>query len=118
MNFKDTLLVKMYGDMYFEFYCIDCMLMAFSDGLPRTNLPTAPGELVWTDNRVFKYLSENKYLAVFDNGYIITALGKMHLSRGGCRGEFMQHKLKSLSFILSLFSTVLSIFAIVIALFK
>lgn len=118
MTLKDKLLVKIYGKRYLEFYYIDGMLEAYHDGLPRTDLPVATGELGWIEGRVLQYLTSHNFLESFGNGYKITAQGVMHLDKGGCRGEFIQHKLSRFSALLSVISMVLSICAVIVALAK
>ncbi len=118
MSVIDRILSAVYGSKYLEFQFIDMFLSAFEDGQPRTNLPNVTGELVWTQSRVIQYLIENKLLEAFGNGYVITATGKMFLAKGGCRSDFMRHKLNRLSFILSLFASVVSIIAMIVAFCK
>lgn len=118
MNIRDKILIEIYGKDYLEFYYIDSLLEVFNDGIPRTDLPTLTGDLGWTNSRITSYLCENNYLKSFGNGYIITAPGQMHLAKGGCRGEFIRHKLGRLSFILSIFATAVSIISFFIVIGK
>ena len=117
MNLKNRLLMFIYKDDYLEFYFLDSILDVFKDGLPRTDIPVNPN-LKWAKNRVFEYLHGNKFIETHGDGYRITSLGRMHISKGGCTDEFIRHKLSRLSFWLSIVATTISIVAFFIAISK
>ena len=117
-SFKNRILIKLYGSKFLEAYYADSYLSSFSDGIPRTDLPTAIGELAFTTSRVEALLVSESFLSVYGNGFVITSKGKMHLDKGGYIGELVNNSASKLSLYISIPSAIVSIIALFIALLK
>jgi hypothetical protein len=113
MTFKYKVYFKIFGDRMLEAYLLDSYLSAFDDGLPRTELPVATGQVGWQSARVEKKLVEDNFLEVFGNGYKITSKGMLHLHKGGYSTEVKNALLLPLTFWLSITATILSIISVI-----
>ncbi|MEE0055266.1 MAG: hypothetical protein U0I70_02920 [Alistipes inops] len=115
MGRKDILLLKIFGEQYLEVFFLDSTLKAFSDGKPHLDI-TAPTEEVNIPYvRSIKYLLNNNMLETAGEGYRITAVGKLHLSKGGFVKDFIFSKLKDISYVLGIILSLLSIIVIIIS---
>ena len=96
---------------------IDSWFEAFADGLPRDELPSITGPLVWTQSRIIVLLTERGYLKSFGkNGFIITSNGLMFLAKGGFTSEIIREKTDRWALWVSFLATIISISAFFLAL--
>lgn len=117
-SLKNKILLKLYGSKFLEAYFADSYLTSFADGIPRTDLPTATGDLAFTTSRVDSLLLSESFLEPFGNGFVITSKGKMHLDKGGYIDELINHSASKICLYISVPSAILSIAALLISLLK
>ncbi|GHT04850.1 hypothetical protein AGMMS49525_11600 [Bacteroidia bacterium] len=110
---KNKFYIKIFGEKMLEAYFADALLKAYYDGEPRPDYKSISGNMVWVESRIIQLLLDNNFLKPFDNGYIITSTGRMHLDKGGYVGEYISAKTNRLAFWLGVFATAISIFAFV-----
>jgi hypothetical protein len=58
-------------------------------------------------------LLDNHFLEPFDEGFIITSAGRMHLDKGGYMGDYITAKTQRLALWLGIAATAISIVAFV-----
>lgn len=100
-----------------EAYYLDSYLSLYIDGEPKRYLSKdAPRSVVKINNRTEEKLVKDGYLKPYgalDEGFIITADGRIHLKMGGYQNKFLWEKLNRFSFWLSIVATFLSIIAVI-----
>lgn len=112
MAFKEKIYFKLFGTKMEEAWMLDGMLTAHADGVPHT-VPQQSGVDTWTLNRIEQKLLADNLLIPIGSSTVITALGKLHLAKGGYMAEVRNALLIPYSFGFSLIACIISIISLI-----
>lgn len=100
-----------------EAYYLDSYLSLYMNGEPQRNLSKdAPHSVIKINTRTEEKLVKDGFLKPYgphNEGFIITADGRIHLKTGGYQNKFLWQQLNKYSFWLSIVATLFSIIAVI-----